>query len=125
MYRIAHNLLIDHVRAVKPVDSLSIDEDEPDAQANLLGPQTAEPDSELLRSRQVAWLKECIGLLPQVQKEAFLLNQESGLTAQLISEVAGATLEPPRAGYVMPIRACVTVWGARPRRALNDREQTR
>lgn len=93
LYRIAHNLLIDHVRAVKPVDSLSIDEDEPDAQANLVGPQTAEPDSELLRSRQVAWLKECIGLLPQVQKEAFLLNQESGLTAQLISEVAGATLE--------------------------------
>ncbi|MEL4410340.1 sigma-70 family RNA polymerase sigma factor [Shewanella algae] len=93
LYRIAHNLLIDHVRAVKPVDSLSIDRDEPDAQANLLGPQTAEPDSELLRSRQVAWLKECIGLLPQVQKEAFLLNQESGLTAQLISEVAGATLE--------------------------------
>jgi RNA polymerase sigma-70 factor (ECF subfamily) len=58
-----------------------------------VGPQTAEPDSELLRSRQVAWLKECLGLLPQVQKEAFLLNQESGLTAQLISEVAGATLE--------------------------------
>ncbi len=93
LYRIAHNLLIDHVRAVKPVDSLSIVEDEPDAQANLLGPQTAEPDSELLRGRQVAWLKECIGLLPQVQKEAFLLNQESGLTAQLISEVVGATLE--------------------------------
>ncbi|QSX36213.1 sigma-70 family RNA polymerase sigma factor [Shewanella sedimentimangrovi] len=86
LYRIAHNLLIDHVRAVKPLEQLQELELEPVCDANT-------PESAAQQQQQALALKLCIGRLPTVQKEAFLLSSEMGLTAQAISEIAGVSLE--------------------------------
>lgn len=93
LYRIAHNLLIDHVRALKPVELFSdaAIEGEPinDGQPCM---QYA-PEQLTAQGQKATILKECIALLPHVQKEAFLLNMEMGFTAVVIAEVAGAGLE--------------------------------
>ncbi|MFB2660675.1 sigma-70 family RNA polymerase sigma factor [Shewanella mangrovisoli] len=91
LYRIAHNLLIDHVRAVKPVDLVSHDNEE--GQDTFVGAEQEQPDVHWQETQKSLLLKTCIALLPQVQKEAFILNIEMGFTAAVISDIAGVTLE--------------------------------
>lgn len=96
LYRIAHNLLIDHVRAVKPLDAVEdIDVALSQSEGTLGGHGCNEGDMEaqFILQRKSLLFKLCIGLLPQVQKEALLLNVETGLTAKVISEVVDASLE--------------------------------
>ncbi|MCL2912896.1 sigma-70 family RNA polymerase sigma factor [Shewanella corallii] len=91
LYRIAHNLLVDHVRAVKPVDlftEVQTDNDSPD-----IGADEGEPGVSLEEEQKAGLLKECVSLLPQVQKEAFLLNCETGFPARVIAEIVGVSLE--------------------------------
>ncbi len=92
LYRIAHNLLIDHVRAVKPVDFVATDEDDVGLDTFVAGEQD-KPDVQWQEAQKSLLLKTCIALLPQVQKEAFILNIEMGFTAAIISDIAGVTLE--------------------------------
>jgi|TARA_R110002050_G_scaffold52464_6_gene119718 RNA polymerase sigma-70 factor (ECF subfamily) len=92
LYKIAHNLLIDHVRAVKPLDKLApLGEDE--TMDSLEADSQASPESQLQQQQQVDMMKQCIAKLPPVQKEAFLLNIEMGMTAAAISDIANVTLE--------------------------------
>ncbi|MCE9679164.1 sigma-70 family RNA polymerase sigma factor [Shewanella sp. AS1] len=87
LYTIAHNLLIDHVRALKPVESVeNLDE---------LQVQRSQSEVEAASEKQAksSLLTHCITLLPQVQKEAFLLSIELGLTAAVIAEIVDAGLE--------------------------------
>ena len=91
LYRIAHNLLVDHVRAVKPVDLFSdvlSDNETPD-----FGDEVNEPGITLEEQQKAGLLKECVSLLPQVQKEAFLLNCETGFPARVIADIVGVSLE--------------------------------
>ena len=93
LYRIAHNLIIDHLRAVKPVNSFTeVFEPEQDHQAQLAN-QDENLESQLMDNQKATLLKGCVADLPQVQKEAFLLNVEMGFTAAIIADIAGATLE--------------------------------
>ncbi|MBB1389324.1 sigma-70 family RNA polymerase sigma factor [Shewanella sp. SG44-6] len=92
LYKIAHNLLIDHVRAVKPLDKVApLGEDE--TMDSLEADSQASPESQLQQQQQVDMMKQCIAKLPPVQKEAFLLNIEMGMTAAAISDIANVTLE--------------------------------
>ncbi|MGS0827486.1 sigma-70 family RNA polymerase sigma factor [Shewanella sp. 0m-8] len=93
LYRIAHNLIVDHVRAVKPVSNFSdVFEPEQDAETQLSN-DTLNPEGLMLDNQKANLLKGCVANLPQVQKEAFLLNVEMGFTAAIIADIAGATLE--------------------------------
>ncbi|WP_108945783.1 sigma-70 family RNA polymerase sigma factor [Shewanella halifaxensis] len=93
LYRIAHNLIIDNLRAVKPVNSFTeVFEPEQDHQAQLAN-QDENLESQLMDNQKATLLKGCVADLPQVQKEAFLLNVEMGFTAAIIADIAGATLE--------------------------------
>ncbi|MCL1149729.1 sigma-70 family RNA polymerase sigma factor [Shewanella ulleungensis] len=92
LYKIAHNLLIDHVRAVKPLDKVvplgedaTMDSLQADAQAS--------PEPQIEQQQQADMMKGCIAKLPAMQKEAFLLNIEMGMTAAMISDIANVTLE--------------------------------
>ncbi len=110
LYRIAHNLLIDHVRALKPVDSLSEPIGEEQTLESLLTGDVAVPDSQLEEEQKAIILKHCISQLPHVQKEAFLLNVEMGFTAAVIGEIAGAGMEATksRIRYAsQALKACV------------------
>lgn len=93
LYRIAHNLLIDHVRAVKPVDLFSDKFTEEQELDNFLPCDDSSPDSVIEDNIKASLLKHCIALLPTVQKEAFLLNMEGGFAAGAIAEIVGVTLE--------------------------------
>lgn len=92
LYKIAHNLLIDHVRVVKPLDNISplADEQQMDS---LEADNLNAPEPRLQQQQQLNMMKACIADLPAVQKEAFLLNIEMGMTAAMISDIANVTLE--------------------------------
>lgn len=115
IYRIAHNLLIDHVRAVKPLDKLAETAEEGmdsfDA-STLDSSHRSRPDEQLLDSQKGQLLKTCISKLPQLQREAFLLNIELGLTATAISEIADVTLEATKSRIryaYQSIKQCVAL----------------
>ena len=84
LFRVAHNRLIDHWRAQKPAAA--------DAEDDI---QSAQPWPE-----RWALLSQCVellfkllaGLNPQ-QRDAFVLQQESGLTLEQIASVCGCNRE--------------------------------
>ncbi len=87
LYRIAHNRVIDEIRRRHHVD---IDDDQsPEALA------TAEPDQAIAQFWRdcVARLMQLLGRLPEVQRSAFLLREEAGLTLEQIGEVTGVGRE--------------------------------
>jgi RNA polymerase sigma-70 factor (ECF subfamily) len=92
LYKIAHNLLIDHVRAVKPLDKVTA-LGENQTMDSFEADNLASPEPQLQQQQQVDMMKSCIAKLPPVQKEAFLLNIEMGMTAAMISDIANVTLE--------------------------------
>ncbi|MCW3172270.1 sigma-70 family RNA polymerase sigma factor [Shewanella subflava] len=110
LYKIAHNLIIDHIRAVKPLDDTqALGEDQTMDSFNAAS--EVEPDQQLLQLQQAKLLQGCIDLLPAVQKEAFLLNVELGLTASAISDIAKVTLEATKSRIryaYQSIKLCVT-----------------
>lgn len=105
LYRIAHNLLIDHVRAVKPLDDADAFEEELQEL-----PDGMTPARSLEQEQRVQALRHCVTLLPQVQKEAFLLSSEMGFTALMISEIAAVSLEATKSRIryaYQSLRSCV------------------
>jgi RNA polymerase sigma-70 factor (ECF subfamily) len=81
-YRIAHNLVIDHYRGLKPVEA------EQDIETHSQDPGLAH-DQDVLTKQ----LKHCMGNLPAVQLEVFILSQETDLTLKMISDVVDASHE--------------------------------
>ena len=110
LYKIAHNLIIDHIRAVKPLDDTqALGEDQTMDSFNAVS--DVEPEQQLQQLQQAKLLQGCIDLLPAVQKEAFLLNVELGLTASAISDIAKVTLEATKSRIryaYQSIKLCVT-----------------
>lgn len=110
LYKIAHNLIIDHIRAVKPLDDTqALGEDQTMDSFNAV--IDVEPEQQLQQQQQAKLLQGCIDLLPAVQKEAFLLNVELGLTAAVISDIANVTLEATKSRIryaYQSIKLCVT-----------------
>lgn len=92
LYRLAHNRLVDHYRQHRPVAAQSGDEDcdvldsIPDERE-----QPAERVIEL--KEQAARLKTLIAELPEAQREAFLMQQEGGLSVEEIAAATGVTRE--------------------------------
>ncbi len=87
LYRIAHNVLVDHYRRIgrapelTPTETLEL----PDPAA---GPERALAQHEL---RTV--LTKALDDLPAAQREAFLLHEEGGLTLEQIAKVVGSGRE--------------------------------
>jgi RNA polymerase sigma-70 factor (ECF subfamily) len=93
LYRIAHNRLIDHYRARAGGVPLSFDaEDGPDIDA-LPAPRGDDPMVAADLREQAARLLAAIALLPEAQREAFLLQQESGMSVEEIAQATGVNRE--------------------------------
>jgi len=90
VYTMAHNLVIDHVRALKPVDSIE-DDGTLETQMDSIGDN--DPEHYQANEQLAAQLKHCIQKLPQAQQEVFLLNEETGMSLKAISEVVSISLE--------------------------------
>jgi RNA polymerase sigma-70 factor (ECF subfamily) len=94
LYHLAHNRLIDHYRRAKAGVPISYDDDQDDPLIEQVADsELLEPDNELDRRRLGQRLLEQIAALPEAQREAFLLREESGLSLEEIAAVTGVNIE--------------------------------
>ncbi len=90
LYTIAHNRMIDHWRR-RGLETVSIDEEgaiEPRA------PHSSQPERRAELNQSGERLLAALAALPVLQREAFLLHEESGLS---VTEIAAATGTDPEA----------------------------
>lgn len=95
LYTIAHNRVMDHHRAARLREAGRVgtpDDDEDDAIARL--PDPAPPPEQLLeRAQLVQRIVAAVDALPAAQREAFVLQQEGGLSLAAIAQATGVDVE--------------------------------
>jgi RNA polymerase sigma factor (sigma-70 family) len=91
LYRLAHNRLIDHYRRRVPAALVSFD-DEDEAPA-LPAARNAEPHVAHESREQAKRLLALVEDLPAAQREAFVLQQEAGMSIEEIAEATGVARE--------------------------------
>jgi RNA polymerase sigma-70 factor (ECF subfamily) len=92
LYRVAHNCVIDYFRRKPPLQLISLDDDAEDAM-QVAGPQQEQPERAVARRQTARQLLRALALLPDEQREAFLLHEEGGLTLEEIADVTGVGRE--------------------------------
>ena len=95
LYQVAHNRLIDHIRRT-PETAWSLDaaDDEDDCPAQQIAADPGyQPETMVERKRLAENLVEKIEALPALQREAFLLREEAGLSLEEIARATGVTPE--------------------------------
>lgn len=92
LYRIAHNCVMDHFRRKPPLQLLSFD-DQPDEALQVPAPSSEQPEKRVQRGQVARELLRALALLPDEQRDAFLLHEEGGLTLEEIAEVTGVGRE--------------------------------
>jgi RNA polymerase sigma-70 factor (ECF subfamily) len=92
LYTLAHNRLMDHFRRRKGVDLVSLDQDEDDP-LELPASATLQPERAAESREQAARLLSLVDALPAAQREAFLLQEEGGLSLEEIAQVTGSNRE--------------------------------
>lgn len=97
LYRMAHNRLIDHYRRSSVVELVALDADGDDAADGGspggvadAGPQ---PDQSAAGRQAARHLLALVDALPAAQREAFLLQEEGGLSLEQIGAATGAGVE--------------------------------
>jgi RNA polymerase sigma-70 factor (ECF subfamily) len=93
LYRLAHNRLIDHYRKHSHATVVSFEEEGEEAMAEVPDERERPADDALDAKRQAARLMELIAALPEAQREAFLLQQEGGMSVEEIAQATGVTRE--------------------------------
>lgn len=86
LYTIAHNRLTDHWRK-RGLTLVSLDDGD-DSPPELAARPAHEPQRQAETREQLARLSAALEALPAVQREAFLLHEEAGMT---VAEIAGVT----------------------------------
>jgi len=118
LYTLAHNRLIDHwrKRGLATVVSLDVDSDEGDEAPVVAEPVAAprdEPERHLDVKQQAAKLLELLAALPALQREAFVMQYEGGMSVEEIADATGVTRETAksRLRYAMAkIRQGLASW---------------
>ncbi len=97
VYTIARNRAVDHWRALKsrgPTESLDVrDEDDASLADYVAADEKHEPLSKLLSREQTLAFLAALETLPEPQREAFLLQAESGMSVDDIARVTQVNLE--------------------------------
>ena len=112
LYRLAHNRLIDHYRRAAPASLASFD-DEDASLPELAAPAHEQPDTAYDSKSRAARLLELLRELPEAQREAFVLQHESGMSVEEIAEATGVNRETAksRLRYAMAkLRAGMHEW---------------
>jgi len=92
VYRLAHNRLIDHFRAGGKVSSRAASDEDEEVE-NLPAPASYGPEAHAVAAEQGRRMKQAIRALPQHQREAFVLQQESDLSVEEIAALTGVSFE--------------------------------
>jgi RNA polymerase sigma-70 factor, ECF subfamily len=93
LYRLAHNRLIDHYRKNSQVAMSSFEDAEGEALEQLADDGAPPPDAAMDSRQQALRLLELLAGLPEAQREAFLLQQEGGMSIEEIAHATGVTRE--------------------------------
>ncbi len=94
LFTIAHHRMVDHWRAHKPTVSMDAETPEGEALADLLAAESGfGPERQLDSREQAQALLDALAALPQVQREAFLLQAEAGMSVADIAQATGVTQE--------------------------------
>jgi len=95
LYRCAHNRLVDYYRAQGNVFEVSADQDERLAEsvAELAADPAGDPAAQALSRETGEQVRAALKRLPGVQREAFLLQQEAGMSLAEIAALTGVPVE--------------------------------
>ena len=94
LFTLAHNRMVDVLRARKPQVSLDAESEEGFELANTLAIDSGFGPLQQVEHRQQAQaLRDALAELPEVQREAFLLQAEAGLSLAEIAEATGTNAE--------------------------------
>jgi RNA polymerase sigma-70 factor (ECF subfamily) len=98
LYRIAHNRLVDHWRAnghrgLVVVGATGDADADDDPLAGVPAPSADGPEARASTRELGEHLRDAVASLPSAQREAFLLQQEGGLSLAEIAELTGAGVE--------------------------------
>lgn len=107
LYRIAHNLLIDHFRAHQR-SALASYEDADALEATLASAPDLperEPDSRLDQQRLGKRLLQAIAALPASQRESFLMHADGGLSLEEIAAATGVGRETAKSRLRYAVKA--------------------
>ena len=94
LFTIAHHRLVDHWRSHKPHASLDAETEDGASLADMLAAESGFGPERRLDSREQAQaLLDALADLPAVQREAFLLQAEGGLSLNEIAAATGVSME--------------------------------
>jgi len=93
LYRLAHNRLIDHYRRQGGRVAIYFETDDNPAHLEVPALRAADPAVGLDIKQQAGRLLQLISELPEPQREAFLLQQESDMSVEDIAEATGVNRE--------------------------------
>ena len=95
IYTLAHNRLIDHYRKQGQAVLVSLDDEDENGPAldEPVATPRDEPERHLDVKQQAAQLLKVLNELPAVQREAFVMQYEGGMTIEEIAEASGVTRE--------------------------------
>ena len=93
LYRLAHNRLIDHYRTQMGGVPASFDDDDGPALESIAGGRGDDPAVAADARQQAGRLLQLIHALPEAQREAFLLQQESDMSVEEIAQATGVNRE--------------------------------
>lgn len=95
LYTLAHHRLVDHWRATGQLDTVPIDGDGAanDAAHAVADARAGEPDARAENREAAVILRAALATLPPLQRDAFLLQQESGLSLLEIATLTGVGVE--------------------------------
>lgn len=92
LYTLAHHRLIDHFRRQGRGEMTGV-EDDIAASETIIGSRTDQPDIQAQAQQQGHAIVRALDALPEVQREAFLLHEEGGLSVEEIASATGVTFE--------------------------------
>jgi RNA polymerase sigma factor (sigma-70 family) len=94
LFTLAHHRLVDHWRSHKHHASLDAETEDGATLADTLAAESGfGPERRLTSREQAQALLDALAALPAVQREAFLLQAEGGLSLNEIAEATGVSME--------------------------------
>lgn len=94
LFTLAHHRVVDHWRTQKNHTSLDAESEDGTALAEMLAAESGFGPERRLDSRELAQaLLDALAALPEVQREAFLLQAEAGMSLAEIAQTTGVNME--------------------------------
>lgn len=95
LYQVAHNRLVDHIRQ-RPEIAISLNLENEDGDSiveQIADSPDIQPEVIIERKRMVENLVKQIEALPTLQREAFLMREEAGMSLEAIAQATGVNEE--------------------------------